>query len=81
MNAPLFITRRNCDSVIGESWSWCVRRAGELGVDVVRAGRKRLIPAAAFVAALKAAPRSAEPETQEDAAAVVRRALGRRRAA
>ncbi len=75
---PLYVTRRNALAVVGEPWPWCIRRAVELGVPVLRHGKKCLLPLVELRAALERQP-AAEPATAEDAAARVRATLGRSR--
>lgn len=82
--APLLLGPANALAVVGAPWRWVRDTARELGVPTIGAGKKRFVPAAAFVAALEAAGKTqcvddaAEPETLDPAEAV-RRALGRQR--
>lgn len=71
----LFITRKNALAVIGQEWTWCLRAATDLGVPVVKFGKKKLISAAKFVVALeRGGAHTQEPEI--DPAEQIRRALG-----
>lgn len=79
---PAYITARNALAVIGAEWSWVVRQAHTLGVPVIRRGQKRFVPLARFMGALETSENSGGSEdsmTPEQAAAFVRKALGRRR--
>lgn len=78
--AAIFVTSRNAATLIGEEWSWCLRQALELGITIVRRGKKRLIPTSEFVSALAAKPTNGAAHDEIDAAESIRRALGVKRA-
>jgi hypothetical protein len=50
---PLLIGPKNAEAVVGVPWRWCRDWARSLGIRLVGSGKKKLIPAAAFVAALE----------------------------
>ncbi len=62
---------------MGQGYRWCRDTAHALGVPVINIGRKRLIPAAAFFAALEKASETAAPGVvSADPTASVLAALG-----
>jgi hypothetical protein len=82
MTGPvLFIGPRNAETVIGAPYRWVRDTAARLGVRSVRQGRKSLIPAEAFRAALEAevVALSTTAPTATDPAEAIRRSLGMRR--
>lgn len=83
--APLTLSARNCEALVGMSWKWCTTFARAHGVRILRVSeRKQLLPAAEFFAAIeKEAARlgaSATPLTDEQEREAMRRELGMERA-
>lgn len=80
---PLLLGPRNTEQATGLPWRFVRDHARALGVEPVHVGRKLAVPAAAFLEALSAQPApAAEPANDPvDAAAAVRRLLGKRRRA
>lgn len=72
----LYISTKNAEAVVGQSWRWCRDQAKRLGVNIRggKGGRKPFILAAEFSAALE----RAEPEktTPLDPTAAAFAALG-----
>lgn len=77
--APLFVSARNSEAVLGEKWSWALRQAAQLNVPIITVGRKRLINAALLVAALQATSTGAAPSSAHDPVDAIRRAIGAKR--
>jgi hypothetical protein len=72
-SSPLYITNRNALALTGSPFTWVCRRAAELGVPVLKQGRKRLIEVAPYMAAVRASVANDAVET--DPAEAVRGAL------
>src|SRR5688572_22108338 len=51
--APLLIGPKNAEAVVGVPWRWCRDWARKLGIAFVGTGKKQLIPAGAFIAAIE----------------------------
>ena len=62
---PLLIGPKNAEAVVGVPWRWCRDWARNLGIRLVGTGKKQLIPAAEFIAALG---REGFPPVANDAA-------------
>jgi len=79
--APLFISTGNAEACTGQSWRWCRDMARALGVPLLGAGKKQLVDAAKFRAALEGLVDGgiAEPgNTVTDPAEQIRQRLGLR---
>lgn len=50
---PRYLSNHNCVEQTGQKMPWLLAAAGRLGVKVHKDGRKRLIPAGEFFAALE----------------------------
>lgn len=75
--APVLLGPRNCEAATGLPWRHVRDHARELGIDLVRVGRKLAVPASAFLRALQVANDSvAEQQTPTDPAAALRERLG-----
>jgi hypothetical protein len=60
--APITISAKNCEQLVGMSWPWVRRFAAANGVPCWRVGnRKHLIPVAPLMAALARASATATP--------------------
>lgn len=83
---PVYITAANCDRVLGLEWQWVLRRSVELRVPVLRPSpHKRLIRLDLFTAALEhnhtveeppQMQADIQPESEVDAASIIRTRLG-----
>lgn len=73
---PRYISNHNAIEQIGQKIDWCVEAAKRLGVRVKREGRKRLIPAAEFFAAIEREQEAESKGVPLDYEAELLRSLG-----
>lgn len=73
----LLISTGNAMAVVGQSYRWVRDRAPQLGVAVLRDGKKSFVEAEAFLSALKA--KNAQPAPDDPEVAMRRRVFGNRR--
>jgi hypothetical protein len=80
---PLYIGPANAVYLVGLAWRRVRDNARALGIQTVKVGKAELVPAAAFMAAFTKTGDQGEPKnpTPDEAAAYVRRQLGRERRA
>jgi len=78
--APLFVTSRNCDVVVGRPWRAMLDLAERHNIEILNTGpHVRMIPAEQLVAALRAeaaAHTPAPPLNEDQEAAALIRTLG-----
>jgi hypothetical protein len=73
---PLTIGPRNAVAATGCTWEWVADQAERLGVPFLGTKKKRVVNAAALLAALEAERAKGESEAVADPAAEVRRRIG-----